>query len=85
MLERFIRFLRASLEATRAETTTLAAEGDLISAYLDVLQVRMGSRLKPSVDIAPGGAGTRVTIEMASSEPTPTAPDERLVSEQPDE
>jgi sensor histidine kinase YesM len=53
MLERFIRFLRASLEATRGETTTLAAEGDLISAYLEVLQVRMGSRLKHSVDIAP--------------------------------
>jgi hypothetical protein len=41
MLERFILFLRASLEGTRGETTTLAAEGDLISAYLDVLQVRM--------------------------------------------
>ena len=53
MLERFILFLRASLEGTRGDTTTLAAEGDLISAYLDVLQVRMGPRLRHSVDIAP--------------------------------
>ena len=53
MLERFIRFLRASLDATRADSTTLAAEGELISAYLDVLQVRMGPRLRHSIDIAP--------------------------------
>jgi sensor histidine kinase YesM len=53
MLERFIRFLRASLAATRAETTTLAAEGDLMAAYLDVIQVRMGARLRYSIDIEP--------------------------------
>ena len=53
MLESFIRFLRASLAATRTESTTLGAEGELIGAYLDVLQVRMGSRLAYRVDIAP--------------------------------
>jgi len=53
MLESFIRFLRASLAATRTDSTTLAAEGELIAAYLDVLQVRMGSRLAYRVDIAP--------------------------------
>jgi len=53
MLESFIRFLRASLAATRTESTTLAAEGELIAAYLDVLQVRMGPRLSYRVDIAP--------------------------------
>jgi sensor histidine kinase YesM len=57
MLERFIRFLRASLDATRGETTTLGAERELISAYLDVIQVRMGSRLRYAVDIAPELAG----------------------------
>jgi sensor histidine kinase YesM len=46
MLERFIRFLRASLAATREETTTLADEGDLIDAYLDVMEVRMASRMR---------------------------------------
>lgn len=51
MLERFIHFLRASLAATRTERTTLAAEGELIASYLDVLRVRMGPRLEYSVDV----------------------------------
>jgi sensor histidine kinase YesM len=51
MLESFIRFLRSSLAATRAETTTLGAEAELIASYLDVLQVRMGERLRYAIDI----------------------------------
>jgi sensor histidine kinase YesM len=51
MLERFIRFLRASLAATRTERTTLAAERELITAYLDVLSVRMEARLSYRIDI----------------------------------
>ncbi len=51
MLESFIRFLRASLNATRSQTTTLGAEGELIAAYLDVLAVRMGSRLRYRIDV----------------------------------
>jgi len=51
MLESFIRFLRTSLAATRQELTTLGAEAELISSYLDVLQVRMGPRLRYSVDV----------------------------------
>ena len=51
MLESFNRFLRASLAATRTESTTLGAEGDLIAAYLDVLQVRMGNRLRYRVQV----------------------------------
>jgi sensor histidine kinase YesM len=57
MLESFIRFLRASLAATRMESTTLGAEGELIAAYLDVLQVRMGARLAYRIDIPPDLAG----------------------------
>ena len=53
MLETFIRFLRASLAATRSETTTLASEAELISAYLEVLEVRMGARLSKRIDVAP--------------------------------
>jgi signal transduction histidine kinase len=53
MLESFIRFLRSSLGATRAESTTLADEGDLMAAYLDVLQIRMGQRLRYEIDIPP--------------------------------
>jgi sensor histidine kinase YesM len=53
MLESFIRFLRSSLGATRGPSTTLADEGELMAAYLDVLQIRMGGRLRYEIDIAP--------------------------------
>jgi hypothetical protein len=46
MLERLIDFLRASLSASRAEQATLGAELDLAAAYLDLLSVRMGARLR---------------------------------------
>jgi signal transduction histidine kinase len=46
MLERLIDFLRASLSASRAEQATLGAELDLAGAYLDLLTVRMGARLR---------------------------------------
>jgi len=51
MLESFIRFLRASLAATRGDTTTLGAEAELIAAYLEVLRVRMRSRLRYTIDV----------------------------------
>ena len=54
MLERFIDYLRASLDASRAETATLGAELDLASAYLDVLAVRMGPRLRYRHEIEAG-------------------------------
>ena len=53
MLESFVRFLRSSLAATRTESTTLGAEAELIAAYLEVLQVRMGARLRYSVQVPP--------------------------------
>jgi len=46
MLERFIDYLRASLAASRADSATLGAELELACAYLDVLGVRMGERLR---------------------------------------
>jgi sensor histidine kinase YesM len=57
MLESFNRFLRASLAATRTESTTLGADAELIAAYLDVLQVRMGKRLAYRIDVPPDLAG----------------------------
>jgi sensor histidine kinase YesM len=51
MLESFIRFLRASLAATRESTTTLGDEAELIAAYLEVLRVRMQSRLTYAIDV----------------------------------
>jgi sensor histidine kinase YesM len=60
MLESFIRFLRDSLAASRMETTTLGAEAELIAAYLDVLQIRMGSRLRYSIDVPADLAGVEI-------------------------
>ena len=52
MLERFIDYLRASLSASRADSATVGGELDLSAAYLDVLAVRMGRRLRYSVEAA---------------------------------
>lgn len=51
MLERFIDYLRASLAASRSEEVTLGSETRLIAAYLDVLAVRMGERLRYRIDL----------------------------------
>ncbi len=53
MLDSFIRFLRASLAATRSESTTLGAEKEMMGAFLEVLSIRMGSRLAFKVEIDP--------------------------------
>ena len=50
MLERLIDFLRASLSASRAEQATLGTELDLAGAYLDLLAVRMGARLRRRIE-----------------------------------
>jgi LytS/YehU family sensor histidine kinase len=57
MLQSFNRFLRASLAATRTESTTLGADAELIGAYLDVLQERMGKRLAWQIDVPQELAG----------------------------
>jgi signal transduction histidine kinase len=49
----FIHYLRCALPEMRANETTLGREVDLITAYLDVLRVRMGSRLDFTIDVAP--------------------------------
>jgi sensor histidine kinase YesM len=53
LLEALIRYLRASLARTRAEGGTLGDEVDLLTAYLDVLKIRMGERLDYAFEIAP--------------------------------
>lgn len=60
MLERFIDFLRAGLQASRAESATVGAELDLAAAYLDVLAVRMGKRLRYRIEA--GDAARAVSI-----------------------
>jgi signal transduction histidine kinase len=45
MLDHLIQYLRATLSATRFETTTLAQEFEAAEAYLGLMAVRMGARL----------------------------------------
>ncbi len=53
LLDALIRYLRASLSHTRADGGTLNDEVALLSAYLDVLKIRMGERLAYVFDIPP--------------------------------
>ncbi|MEP7157165.1 MAG: histidine kinase [Betaproteobacteria bacterium] len=50
-LESLITYLRAALPEMREGNTRLGREADMAKAYLDIQQLRMGSRLKFSVAI----------------------------------
>jgi Histidine kinase len=53
MLERMMRYLQIALPSMREEHATLDREAQLIEAYLELQQVRMGRRLAFRIDIAP--------------------------------
>jgi sensor histidine kinase YesM len=53
LLEALNRYLRASLQRTRAEGGTLGDELDLLEAYLEVFRIRLGQRLDYSFSVAP--------------------------------
>ena len=51
VLADFMHYLQSALPELRERETTLGREVDLITAYLDVLRVRMGPRLEYDVDV----------------------------------
>ena len=51
MLDRLIAYLRATLQASRSATHTLQAEFDRLQDYLELMAVRMGSRLAYTLDL----------------------------------
>jgi signal transduction histidine kinase len=51
MLGHLLAYLRAALPQLRSGSSTLGQEVDLASAYLSIMQMRMGSRLSFGVDI----------------------------------
>lgn len=51
MLERFTDYLRASLGQLRGDSTTLAQEFGMLGAYLALMQLRMGERLKVELSL----------------------------------
>ena len=50
MLEKMTHYLRASLTSARAEKSTIGNEFLLMEQYLSILQVRMGERLKMTIE-----------------------------------
>ncbi len=50
-LEHLTLLLRASLKRTRERHTTLGEEVDMLSAYLNIQHIRMGSRLQFTIDV----------------------------------
>ncbi len=51
MLDLMIAFLRATLSASRAATHPLAAEFARVADYIALMQIRMGDRLQPQLDL----------------------------------
>jgi hypothetical protein len=53
MLDRIIAYLRATLSASRAGTHSLGAEFERLRDYLELMVVRMGPRLRYTLDLPP--------------------------------
>jgi len=51
MLDQLIQYLRATLSVSRAEITTLDAEFEAMRAYLGLMGVRMGERLRYRLEL----------------------------------
>ncbi|BDU18488.1 histidine kinase [Lysobacter auxotrophicus] len=58
MLGHLIQYLRRSLPSTDHEMSTLSAELERALAYLEILKIRMGSRLSVQVDVPESLRGT---------------------------
>jgi len=54
MQKNLIQYLRAALPQMREAATTLGREVDLVSAYLEILKVRMDDRLKVTISVPDG-------------------------------
>jgi sensor histidine kinase YesM len=52
MLDSLMQYLRAALPRLREDEATLADELDHVAAYLEILRIRMGHRLRHSVEAA---------------------------------
>jgi sensor histidine kinase YesM len=53
LIGHLIRFLRLAIPSMREQTATVARECEFVSAYLAIMQTRMGKRLTYVVDVAP--------------------------------
>jgi hypothetical protein len=51
MVSHLIQYLRAALPKMRESTSTIGQEVELVTAYLNILKMRMGSRLEFGIDV----------------------------------
>jgi len=51
MLENLIDYLQAAVPRVRGESSTLAAEVQMAGAYVAILQIRMGERLRAEIEV----------------------------------
>jgi len=60
MLDQLIQYLRATLSVSRSETTTLEQEFAAMGAYLGLMGVRMGERLRYRLELPPALCSARL-------------------------
>ncbi|WP_423012744.1 sensor histidine kinase [Undibacterium sp. Di27W] len=60
LLERLIDYLRATLSASRDSDTLLQGEIDTISAYLELMKLRMGERLRYRIEMSDQAASLSI-------------------------
>ncbi|MFZ6735158.1 sensor histidine kinase [Undibacterium sp. Ji42W] len=60
LLERLIDYLRATLSASRDSDTLLQSEIDTISAYLELMKLRMGERLRYRIELSDHAASLSI-------------------------
>ncbi len=67
MLDQLGDFLRATLSASRAQEHSLAAEFDRLRDYLDLMHIRLGDRLRYTMDLPPQLAQIQVPTLILQS------------------
>jgi len=63
-LDDLIAYLRAAMPAMRGTSSTVAQEVELARAYLDIVRMRLGERLRVSIDVPPGVRDARMPPMM---------------------
>ena len=67
MLERLIAYLRAAMPTMRETTSTLGREVEVVTAYLDLLKIRMGDRLNYTISMPPELGGISLPPTMIAT------------------
>jgi TM2 domain-containing membrane protein YozV len=67
MLEQLISYLRAAMPSMRDTKSTLGREIDVVRAYLELLKIRMGDRLKFFINVPVDMSGTSLPPTMIAT------------------